>query len=129
VEYTVATGPAHVDEPIGVRWTPFRGGIYPSFEGELRVLEGDRSYPSILELEGHYTPPLGMLGSAFDAAVGHKIAETTAQYLLKGLARGIVARLRSDRWLKTFAQPNENRIRVVKGTCMVERIALPPANK
>ncbi len=131
VEYTVATGPAHIDRPIGVRWKPLPGGIYPSFEGELSVLPGEHSDTSILQLEGHYTPPLGIVGAGFDAAVGHKVAEATVHHLLEGLASGIVAGYRAEKWQEMLSHlkdeaKTENRVRVVNVTAVVERLALPP---
>jgi hypothetical protein len=36
-----------------------------------------------LSLEGHYQPPLGVLGTALDAMVGHRIAEATLQRFLE----------------------------------------------
>ena len=126
VEYTVPTGPSHIDDPIGVRWTPGTGGVYPSFDGELRVLPGAHSYSSVLELVGHYAPPLGVLGMGFDAAVGHRIAEATIKYLLEGLVSGIVAREHATSWEETLAASHTSEARVIKGTCIIERPMLPP---
>jgi hypothetical protein len=129
VEYTVASGPAHSDEPVGIRWAPSLGGIYPAFDGELRVREGDHADSSVLELLGHYTPPFGALGMRFDAAVGHKIAESTVKSLLQGFASGIVARNRISKLHDSLTELNElakseNRVQVVKA-CMIVRPALP----
>ena len=129
VQYTVEPGAQHLDDPIGIRWTPAAGGLYPSFEGEIRVLPDEHVYSSILELDGHYTPPLGVLGARFDAVFGHKVAETTIAHLLEGLASGIVARNRIDKWKQTFAHVSahaekQSRVRVVS-TAMVVRLALP----
>ncbi len=131
VEYTVPAGPSHVDDPVGVRWTPTPGGIYPSFAGELRVLPGAHAYSSVLELVGHYTPPLGVLGMGFDAAVGHKVAEATMKYLLEGLASGIVAREYVSEWQEASTELREEvelqrHVQVIRGVCIVERPMLPP---
>jgi hypothetical protein len=40
-------------------------------------------------LEGGYEPPLGAIGKAFDAAIGHKIAESTADDLLNVIGERI----------------------------------------
>jgi len=130
VEYTVAAGTAHIDEPIGIRWKPLPGGVYPSFDGELRVLHSNHTYSSILELEGHYTPPLGVLGLGFDAAIGHKVAEATIKYLLEGFASGIMAEYRAEEWENVFSQVSgantRSHVQVVSVTSKVEHLALPP---
>ena len=107
------------------------GRDLPLFDGELRVLLGAHSYSSVLELVGHYTPPLGVLGMGFDAAIGHKVAEATMKYLLEGLASGIVARERTNEWQETASELNkgaelQRHVRVIKATCVVERAMLPP---
>jgi hypothetical protein len=38
-----------------------------------------------LALEAHYQPPLGVLGTAVDAVIGHRIAEATLQRFLDDL--------------------------------------------
>jgi hypothetical protein len=129
VEYTITSGPTHIDEPIGIRWTPEPGGMYPSFDGELRVLEGRHAYSSILELVGHYAPPLGAIGSGFDAAVGHRIAEATIEHVLEGLASGIMASERIGTWERELSRLHEeeearSHVRVVTAT--VVQVALPP---
>ena len=45
-----------------------------------------------LDLSGHYKAPFGMLGSAMDSAVGHKIAEASVLRFIKDIA----AYLRSE---------------------------------
>jgi hypothetical protein len=45
-----------------------------------------------LEIEGDYRPPLGPLGGAFDAAVGHRIAQASVHKLLEDL----IEQLRRD---------------------------------
>jgi hypothetical protein len=45
-----------------------------------------------LELQGTYRPPLGIVGHAFDAAIGHRIAEAAVHRFL----REIVEELRSE---------------------------------
>jgi len=69
-------------------WTPAdHADSYPAFEGELRV-EGEDYESFDLAIAGHYTPPLGIAGAAFDFAVGRFIASATARDLLE--------RIRSD---------------------------------
>jgi hypothetical protein len=45
-----------------------------------------------LEMEGDYAPPLGVVGTAIDAAVGHRIAEASVHRLLDD----VVEQLRRD---------------------------------
>jgi hypothetical protein len=45
-----------------------------------------------LELEGSYSPPLGIVGTAIDAAVGHRIAEASVHRLLDD----VIEQLRRD---------------------------------
>ncbi len=40
-----------------------------------------------LEFAGTYEPPLGALGDALDAAIGHRIAEASVQGLVANVAR------------------------------------------
>ncbi len=42
-----------------------------------------------LEIEGSYWPPLGPVGTAIDAAVGHRVAEAAVHRLLADLAEQI----------------------------------------
>lgn len=67
---------------------------FPLMQAELSI------YPltateTQLDFQGHYEPPLGVLGSAIDAAVGHRIAEAAvhrfvdnvAEYLRRTISR------------------------------------------
>jgi hypothetical protein len=131
VEYTVPAEHSQEENAIGVRWTPERGGMYPSFEGTLRVLPGRHSYSSTFELVGHYTPPLGVLGIGFDAAIGHRVAEATMKYLLEGLVAGVLARERTQEWQAFVSESHRgaetpSHVHVIKGTCVIERPMLPP---
>ncbi len=92
IEYSRGTDPMHFDEVWKVRWTPEPGGIYPSFEGELSVCAGYSYEDAILQLNGRYSPPLGPVGDAFDRAIGHRLASTTAQTLLTGIAAEMQSR-------------------------------------
>ncbi len=69
-------------------WTPAEGkDSYPAFEGEMRV-DGEDYESFELAIHGHYTPPHGWAGAAFDFVAGHFIASATAKDLLE--------RIRSD---------------------------------
>jgi hypothetical protein len=82
VSYARSADPQHFDQPWTIRWKPTPGGVYPDFDGELTVRAADTHSDCFLELEGTYTPPLGPIGSAFDAAIGHRIAMATGAQLL-----------------------------------------------
>jgi len=50
------------------------------------------SFETQLEIEGTYSPPLGVLGTAIDVAVGHRIAEASIHRLLDD----VIEQLRRD---------------------------------
>jgi hypothetical protein len=58
--------------------------IFPSMLAEVSAQPLSPSETQI-EIEGSYWPPLGVLGNAVDAAVGHRIAEATVHRLLMDL--------------------------------------------
>ena len=39
-----------------------------------------------LDFHGHYEPPLGLLGGAVDAVIGHKIAEASVHRFVSDVA-------------------------------------------
>ena len=72
-------------QETAVDWSPAPGGPFPKFVGVITI-EADESYGTCaLVLDGTYEPPLGMLGAAFDAAIGQRIANATARELLRSL--------------------------------------------
>jgi hypothetical protein len=71
---------------LDVSWAPKDGGPYPVFTGRLTVADDGVGW-SRIDLDGTYKPPFGVLGAAFDAAVGHRIAVATAAELLAQLKR------------------------------------------
>jgi hypothetical protein len=74
--------PADMTPRYAIHWEAEGGGLYPNFDGELSV-ESDEDYNAFwFVLNGSYEPPGGVAGQLFDAAVGHRIAETTARGLL-----------------------------------------------
>ena len=82
VSYARSADPQHFDQPWTIHWKPTPGGVYPDFNGELTVRAADTHSNCFLELEGEYTPPLGAIGAAFDAALGNRIATATGAQLL-----------------------------------------------
>ena len=76
---------------IPMSWeVPGHGG-FPSFDGFLEVtpLAQQRAQ---LSVAGAYQPPGGPVGAAFDAVIGHRIADVTIRHFLSGLKREIEAR-------------------------------------
>jgi len=75
---------------LDFNWQATRSaGFFPTMEGTLSV------YPlspaeTQLDLHGRYRPPLGSLGTAIDAAVGHRIAEATVLRLLRDVRTVII---------------------------------------
>jgi hypothetical protein len=69
-----------------VSWEAAGGGPFPQFRGTLSA-PNDEDYDScFLALDGTYEPPLGLAGAAFDAVLGHAIAQTTGNDLLERIA-------------------------------------------
>ncbi|HZX41460.1 MAG TPA: hypothetical protein VFE93_06435 [Myxococcaceae bacterium] len=67
-------------------------GFFPTMEATLSA------YPlspgeTQLDLHGRYRPPLGAVGSAIDAAVGHRVAEATVLRLLRDVRTAIITEL------------------------------------
>jgi hypothetical protein len=75
---------------LDVSWTPKDGGAYPDFHGTLTVADEGAGW-SRIDIDGSYKPPFGVIGAAFDVAVGHRIAAATAVELLAQLKRILVA--------------------------------------
>jgi hypothetical protein len=59
--------------------------LFPMMRAELTVypLTGKETQ---LDFYGHYEPPLGVLGSALDAIVGHRIAEASVHRFVSDVA-------------------------------------------
>jgi hypothetical protein len=72
-----------------VSWAPEDHGPFPMFVGKLAIESGDDYHSFFIVLSGEYTPPLGPFGAAFDALIGHRIAESTARNLLETIAQEI----------------------------------------
>jgi hypothetical protein len=65
-------------EPVG------HERLLPAFRGHLQAVPAGAG--TQLHLAGTYRPPLGPVGAAGDALVGHRVAERTLASLLAGLA-------------------------------------------
>jgi hypothetical protein len=72
-------------------WQAIRNpGLFPTMEGAFSV------YPlspteTQLDLQGRYRPPLGRVGNAIDAVVGHRIAEASVLRLLRDIRTVIIS--------------------------------------
>jgi hypothetical protein len=93
-------------------WEADKGGPYPAFAGTLTVAPGGDER-STLELAGSYQPPAGIIGQAFDAAMGRRIATATLRALLDTLKEGIDSVRRSavnsqlDELTRRFVPPSQ----------------------
>lgn len=76
-EHRPATADSHVVTIVSLEWEAARAPrLFPLMKAELKV------YPltateTQLDFSGTYEPPLGLVGSAADALLGHRIAEAT----------------------------------------------------
>lgn len=85
------------------QWAPAEPGPFPLFAGELTV-ENDEDYDAFwLVLKGTYEPPLGLVGAAFDAIVGSRIAAVCARNLLASIADAIENAYAADEARKATA--------------------------
>ena len=90
VEFHLKSKPAYPGyKLLDVSWAPKDGGPYPTFAGTLSVAEDSAGW-SRLEIDGTYSPPFGIAGAVFDAAIGHRIAQGTVMELLAELKRILV---------------------------------------
>jgi hypothetical protein len=72
---------------FAVAWQPMAAGPFPAFSGTLFITRSDsEKAESILTLDGHYHPPLGLAGDVFDAFVGRHIAQATSSDLLERIS-------------------------------------------
>lgn len=74
---------------LDIAWTAAsRKGLFPSMEATLSVypLSGKETQ---VELSGRYKPPLGVVGDALDALVGHRVAEASVLRFVQDVAARI----------------------------------------
>jgi hypothetical protein len=66
-----------------IAWKPVESGPFPSLSGTIFIGESETNADeSIITLDGHYHPPLGVAGEVFDALVGKHIADASATDLM-----------------------------------------------
>jgi hypothetical protein len=86
IETLPATATAPETTRIELEWEAANmPRLFPFMKAELNVYPLTRSETQ-LDLNGNYQPPLGVVGSVLDAAVGHRIAEATVQQFIKDVA-------------------------------------------
>ena len=94
--FAPSTDVGGLEYQVQIEWTPATNEPLPKFDGSFRV-QWDEEYGRCrLVLEGEYEPPLGLVGRAFDAAVGQKVAQNTVQALLESLRLEIESTYRRD---------------------------------
>ena len=82
---------------IPLRWQAADSpGLFPAMNGELRVYPLSFSETQV-ELVGSYDPPMGVLGSAVDAVVGHRIAEASVHRFVRAIVEKLRQELASER--------------------------------
>ncbi len=70
---------------LEIAWEAARSpSLFPVMHAEVSAWPLS-STETQLEIEGDYQPPLGIVGNAIDAAVGHRIAEAAVHRLLEDL--------------------------------------------
>jgi hypothetical protein len=90
IHTTGSGGASRTTVPLSWKATT-AAGWFPVMEAELCIYPLSATETQ-LEIRGAYAPPLGALGQAIDAAVGHRIAEASVHRF----ATDIAARLRSE---------------------------------
>lgn len=68
-------------------------GLFPVMRAEFLVYPLSSTETQI-ELHGHYVPPLGVLGGALDAIVGHRFAEASVQRFVQAVSDRLRQQLR-----------------------------------
>ncbi|MDE2483286.1 MAG: hypothetical protein KGN02_14000 [bacterium] len=83
----------NLNEVYAIDWRASDDGPLPDFQGHMILWAEDDPSCCYLELDGTYEPPLGRLvGAAFDATIGHLIAERTVKVFLDDVADAVSAK-------------------------------------
>lgn len=92
----VAEGPGPYGSPmtrIPVSWAAAKHpGLFPLMQAELSVYPLT-STETQLDFLGRYDPPLGLVGDAINAVVGHRLAEASVHRLIGDVAHYLRERL------------------------------------
>jgi hypothetical protein len=86
----ISEGPGPYGAPVTrvpVSWTAaHHPGLFPLMNAELRIY-ALTSTETQLDFLGRYEPPLGVVGDAMNALVGHRIAEASVHRLIGDVAQ------------------------------------------
>jgi hypothetical protein len=75
---------------IDLAWTAARhAGLFPAMEAIL-TLSPLSATETQLDLEGEYRPPMGAVGNALDAVVGHRLADAAVLRFLRDVRAYLV---------------------------------------
>ena len=78
---------------LDIAWTAANAkGLFPSMEATLSIypLSGKETQ---IDLYGRYKPPMGVVGNAIDALVGHRLAEASVLRFVQDVAARINSEL------------------------------------
>jgi hypothetical protein len=72
---------------IELQWSAVGGGasLFPTMRADLALYPLSATETQ-LDLTGNYEPPLGLLGGAIDALVGHRVAEASVHQFIVDVA-------------------------------------------
>ena len=74
---------------LAIAWSAASAaGLFPSMEATLSIYPLS-AHETQIELDGGYRPPLGVVGSAIDAVVGHRLAEASVLRFVQDVAARI----------------------------------------
>lgn len=83
-ERTLSLGDRKLE--VEIAWTAATAaGLFPSMDATLSVYPLS-AHETQLQLDGHYRPPLGVVGNAIDAVVGHRLAEASVLRFVNDVA-------------------------------------------
>ena len=84
--YTEVEGKSGKKMTVHLEWQAAEAaGLFPVMNAELDVYP-ITSTETQLDFRGQYEPPLGLLGQAIDAVVGHRIAQATVHQFMTEVA-------------------------------------------
>jgi len=76
---------AHID----LEWHAVESpGLFPTLKADFRIYPLSVTETQI-DLSGEYEPPLGVLGGAIDAVVGHRLAEASVHRFVRAVVEGL----------------------------------------
>lgn len=87
IEEMAAEAGSPASTRIQIEWEATKAArLFPLMKAELAVYPLTPSETQ-LDLQGKYEPPLGALGQAMDAAIGHRIAEASVHQFVRDVGR------------------------------------------